>query len=120
MVRQPRKQLQPIERLEIQTLPWLRGKHFPIATLIIILGLGLLTACSKVNKVNYEKIQTGMNESEVIEILGNPTETASIGLGPFSGTNSKWISHEGTINLVLANGQVISKHYTVGQSSGSN
>ena len=39
--------------------------------LAVIMGLLLLTACSKVTKENYEKIQTGMSQDEVEQILGS-------------------------------------------------
>ena len=48
---------------------------------IVLIALCLLLAgCSKLTMDNYNKIKTGMNYSEVVEILGQP-DTCSETLG---------------------------------------
>lgn len=39
--------------------------------LAVLLGLLLLTACSKVNQENLGKIKTGMSQDEIEQILGS-------------------------------------------------
>jgi hypothetical protein len=59
------------QRLWILQLGWLA----------VVIGLCLsLSGCggSKVNRPNFDKIATNMPESEVIAILGQPTETKQI------------------------------------------
>ncbi len=92
-----------------------RGRSL-ISGLLLVMVLSVLTACgSKINKANFEKIETGMAETAVTELLGKPAETNSAGFGPFSGTNSKWSSNEGTITIQFVNGQVVSKQFTAGK-----
>ena len=97
-------------------------KYFPrfLCGLICIVLLSLVVvACgSKVNQVNFNKIQTGMAQKEVNEILGSPTESSSVGIGGFSGTTSKWVSKEGTITVQFLNEKVVAKQFikTGGQS----
>jgi hypothetical protein len=53
-----------------------------------------------------------MAETEVREILGEPTETSSFGVGPFSGTSSVWKGKRGTIAIQFVNGKVTFKTFT--------
>lgn len=79
-----------------------------------LLGLFLLltiAACgSRVNRENFSRIETGMPEAEVIEILGEPTETSSIDLGLFSGTTATWKHKDTEITVQFFNGKVQTKH----------
>jgi hypothetical protein len=63
----------------------------------IIIGLAIMfNGCdSRVSQDSFEKIHSGMAETEVREILGEPTETSSFGVGPFSGTSSVWKGKRG-------------------------
>ena len=45
-----------------------------VVVIILIAGLLLVTACSKVTKANYDKISMGMSYAEVISILGDADE----------------------------------------------
>jgi len=48
-----------------------------------------LSACSKVTAENSARIQDGMNEQEVLAILGSPTESKSVGVLGVSGALSR-------------------------------
>ena len=73
----------------------------------------ILVACgSKVNQANFDKIQTGMTQEEVIAILGSPSESSSIDIVGLSGTSSEWISKEGTISIQFVNKKVRAKRFS--------
>jgi len=92
------------------------------ATVRMALGMALLlclalgqTACgSRVSQENFQKIENGMTEAEVTKILGEPTDAASMSLGPFSGTTSTWKGKQGTIAIQFVNGKVALKTFTKG------
>ncbi len=87
-----------------------------------VLGLGLalclaigVAACDpRVSQENFQKIENGMAEAEVTKILGDPTDAASMSLGPFSGTTSTWKGKDGTIAIQFVNGKVALKTFTKG------
>lgn len=72
-----------------------------------------LAACaeSRVNQDNFEKIRIGMTLAEVKAILGEPTESSSLGVPLFSGTTAVWKSGDVTINIQLVNGKVVAKEF---------
>lgn len=78
-----------------------------------LLGIFLLfsiAACgSKINRENFSNIEIGMPETEVIGLLGEPTETTSIDLGLFSGTSATWEHNDTVITVQFLNGKVQSK-----------
>jgi hypothetical protein len=80
------------------------------ALLLLFLALG---ACgSKVNEGNYAKIEIDMTEEQVKGLLGTPTESSSMNVAGLSGTSSKWVSKEGTINVQFLNGKVKAKAFS--------
>lgn len=78
--------------------------------LIACLSLPLL-ACSPINQENFSKIQDDMTMEQVTAILGQPTESSSLGLGPLSGTNAVWKGDKGIISLQFINGKVRMKSF---------
>lgn len=83
-------------------------------SLIILFCLALIfAACQtdRVTKANYDKLSIGMSESEVTGILGEPSESSSVNLGPFSGTASKWVGKGGTISIQFLNGEAKAMNY---------
>ena len=79
----------------------------------LFLMLFVLAACgSKVNESNYAKIEIDMTEEQVKSLLGVPSESSSINVGGLSGTSSKWVSKEGTINVQFLNGKVKAKAFS--------
>jgi len=88
----------------------LRTCHVMIA---LFLMLFFLAACgSKVNESNYAKIEIDITEEQVKSLLGVPSESSSINVGGLSGTSSKWVSKEGTINVQFLNGKVKAKAFS--------
>ena len=86
--------------------------HTPLRhALLVVLVFGLLACGSPINSSNFEKIQMDMTVAEVNAILGEPTESSSINLGPISGTQSVWISENGNISIQFMNGQVKAKQF---------
>jgi hypothetical protein len=79
----------------------------------LFLLLFVLAACgSKVSESNYAKIEIDMTEEQVKSLLGAPTESSSINVGGLSGTSSKWVAKEGTINVQFLNGKVKAKAFS--------
>ena len=92
--------------MRLHRLPIIRGT----ALLLLLLAL---TACgSKVNESNYAKIEIDMTEEQVKSLLGAPTESSSLNVGGLSGTSSKWVAKEGTINVQFLNGKVKAKAFS--------
>lgn len=82
-------------------------------TLCTFILLALLSACgSPVNQQNFDRIETGMREMEVLNILGNPTRSDSVSVGPLSGTSATWESGKATITIQFINGEVAFKSFT--------
>jgi hypothetical protein len=88
---------------------------FGIMILLAVFVLGL-SACGsyRLNKENFDKIQTGMTQAQVQAILGTPTESSSVDIGGFSGTNSTWRWDGNSISVQFLNGQVVAKQLAMG------
>lgn len=88
--------------------------------LLMTIMISFLIACSsKVSQSNYDKINNGMPKSEVIKILGDPTETMSLGLGEFSGTTAIWKDKDSRIVIQFLNDKVAMKNYIKGSEDSS-
>jgi outer membrane protein assembly factor BamE (lipoprotein component of BamABCDE complex) len=86
---------------------------FQIAAAVLALCL-VACAGSKINKENFDRINTGMSQAEVQSILGPPTESESVDVTVFSGTSSTWKWQDTTITIQFVNGKVIAKQLTQG------
>ena len=87
-----------------------RKLHRVSAMLFLLFAL---VACgSKANESNYAKIEIDMTEEQVKNLLGAPTESSSIHVAGLSGTSSKWVAKEGTINVQFLNGKVKAKAFS--------
>ena len=53
-----------------------------------------------------------MNNEQVKSLLGEPTESSGITVAGLSGTSSKWLGKEGTINVQFLNGKVKAKAFS--------
>jgi hypothetical protein len=72
----------------------------------------LLVGCgSTISEENFEKIHSGMTQAEVRAILGEPTESASMGVGPLVGTTATWRGEGGTITIQFVNEKVFAKQF---------
>lgn len=90
-----------------------RKKYSIWASALPIIMALLLSACgSKISQENFGKIQDGMPEAEVIKILGEPTESSSMGVGGLSGSSATWTHDKTTITIQFLNGKVAMKNYT--------
>jgi len=79
---------------------------------VLVLSFLVLSACgSKINQANFNKIETGMTEQEVQELLGQPTESASMNVAGFSTTSSTWTDKDVTISIQFLNGKVGVKEF---------
>jgi hypothetical protein len=65
----------------------------------------------RINKANFDKVQTGMTQTQVQAILGEPTEASSVDLPVFSGTVASWKSGDTTITVQFVNGKVVAKQF---------
>jgi len=70
----------------------------------------ILAACgSKVSTENFERIQNGMAQKEVVAILGEPTETSAITVGGLSGGMATWRDGNTAISVQFLNDKVQAK-----------
>lgn len=70
-----------------------------------------LVACNRITQANFDKIQPGMSMSQVIAILGEPTDSQSINFGGLSGTSATWKDHDATIVIEFLNDTVQIKSF---------
>jgi hypothetical protein len=83
---------------------------FYLRTVLGVCLLAIVAACgSPINQENFNSIEAGMAETEVITLLGEPTETTSIDLGIFAGTAATWRHKDTVIAVQFFNGKVQSK-----------
>ena len=69
----------------------------------------VLAACSRVTPENFARIQGGMPEEQVLDILGKPTESSSVEVLGVSGTSSRWVSGDTVVTVRFVNGKVALK-----------
>lgn len=86
--------------------------HIIQRTVLLLLLLALAACGSKVNESNYAKIEIDMTEEQVTSLLGAPSESSSMNVAGLSGTSSKWVAKEGTINVQFLNGKVKAKAFS--------
>jgi ABC-type uncharacterized transport system auxiliary subunit len=72
----------------------------------VALSAFLFGCLSKINQENYAKIENGMTMEQVKDILGEPTDSQTAGIGSLSGTSAVWKSDSVTINIKFVNGKV--------------
>jgi len=71
----------------------------------------LLVACARITQENFDKVQPGMSMTQVISILGEPTDSQSINFGGLSGTSATWKNHDATIVIQFLNDKVQIKSF---------
>lgn len=77
-----------------------------LALTLILAGCG-----SKVNEENFARIQEEMTEQQVIELLGQPSETSSVSALGVSGTSAVWRAEDAVISVQFVNGKVRLKQF---------
>jgi len=70
-----------------------------------------LAGCGRVSQANFNRIDEGMSYDQVVRILGRPTDSKGIGIGPLSGTSATWKGREGTITIQFLNEKVRIKRF---------
>jgi len=90
-----------------------------IRNLSILLFYIFLVACSRVTEDNYNRIESGMEETAVIKILGEPDKSSSMGIGPLSGKSSVWDDGKVRISIQFFNGKVKLKNFGVSEKEGA-
>lgn len=84
--------------------------HRLLAT--VVLALALAACGSKVNEQQFARIEDGMSEQQVIDLLGTPSESSSMGALGMSGTATTWTDAGATISVQFVNGKVRLKQFT--------
>lgn len=79
---------------------------------ILLFSVTLLTACSKINQDNFDRISTGMSGAEVRGVLGESTESGSIDIGFVRGTRSVWRDGDVVIKITFVQDKVQTKSFT--------
>jgi outer membrane protein assembly factor BamE (lipoprotein component of BamABCDE complex) len=91
---------------------WSRKLALVLAAALITVALAACGEKSRINAENFEKVRTGMSQTEVRAILGEPTESSSVDVAVFAGANSIWKWQDTTIAVQFVNGKVIAKQMT--------
>lgn len=84
---------------------------------LVVLSLLLLAGCDRVTRDNYEKIRSGMTMDEVVEIIGEPSDTSSIGVGPLEATTARWDGKKGTISIQFTGQKVRIKRFLANEAA---
>jgi len=66
----------------------------------------LVAACSKVDQEHYSKIENGMSEEQVYDILGKPSEASSHDILGVTTTSARWESADAVITIQFVGGKV--------------
>ena len=89
-----------------------------LALPVVVLVTALVTSCgSNINQGNFDKIERDMPREEVIDILGEPTDSSDVGIAGFSGGMATWSDDGGNvITIQFVNGKVKGKQFSSGSS----
>jgi len=90
-----------------------------IKNISILFFLTLLIACSRVTEENYDRIENGMEEAAVINILGEPAESSSMGIGSLTGKSSVWDDGKARISIQFFNDKVKLKKFGTSEKGNS-
>tara|TARA_A100001015_G_scaffold312972_1_gene419177 strand:+ start:2506 stop:2799 length:294 start_codon:yes stop_codon:yes gene_type:complete len=66
----------------------------------------LLSACSRINQDNYNRIHAGMLKSKVIALLGAPDSTSGLHLGSTTAEDCHWCFADANIDIIFVNQRV--------------
>lgn len=85
-------------------------RHRLIQSTFTLAAAALLAACgSKISAENFERIQNGMTQKEVIAVLGEPTETSNVSIAGLSGGMATWRDGNTVISVQFVNDKVQAK-----------
>ena len=88
-------------------------KNLVFAFLAVVFLAGCGISNTKVTKENYDKLQTGMTQEQVLEIMGKANMSSESDMGDL-GKMEMWHYQLGNkaIDLIFENGKVIDKSWT--------
>ena len=75
--------------------------------LLLLALLFLLAACSKITAENYQKVSAGMNRTEVVALLGEPTSTESGSFLGIEGESAVWQNGDLQIKAQFVNQKLL-------------
>ena len=87
----------------------MRPRTLPFAAALVFVAV--LAGCSKVTQENFGRIDQGMQERDVLSLLGSPTESSSVDVLGVSGTTSRWVGRDAEITIRFVNGKVATKTF---------
>jgi hypothetical protein len=87
----------------------MRPRTLPFAAALLFVAV--LAGCSKVTQENFGRIDQGMQERDVLSLLGSPTESSSVDVLGVSGTTSRWVGRDAEITIRFVNGKVALKSF---------
>jgi hypothetical protein len=87
----------------------MRPRTLPFAAALVFVAV--IAGCSKVTQENFGRIDQGMQERDVLSLLGSPTESSSVDVLGVSGTTSRWVGRDAEITIRFVNGKVATKAF---------
>lgn len=85
-------------------------RHRLVQAALALAAAALLAACgSKISAENFERIQSGMAQKDVIALLGEPTETSNVSIAGLSGGMATWRDGDTVISVQFVNDKVQGK-----------
>ncbi|MEO1084967.1 MAG: hypothetical protein AAFY88_12050 [Acidobacteriota bacterium] len=88
------------------------------AAVLLAAALVVSLGCTRLTQENFNRIDKGMAFEEVQAILGEPTESKSVGIGPLSGTAASWDDGKTRIEIKFVNEKVQLKSLEKSQADG--
>jgi len=83
-------------------------KSRPIFILSLVL---LLCCCSNISRDNYQRVKNGMPKSQVVSLLGNPSQSSGIQFKGVSAVSLQWKYGSIKINIILIDNKVVLKSF---------
>ena len=80
-----------------------------LAELLLDRGYRVIGMVRRASTENFERIQPGMSQKEVVAILGEPTETSAVSVAGLSGGMATWRDGNTTISIQFLNDKVQAK-----------
>jgi hypothetical protein len=93
---------------------WEMGGSRMHKTMFAVPLLLLLAACGKINRDNFDRISDGMSKQQVVQLLGEPSESSGASLFGISGDSAVWRGNGTEIDVQFLNGKVIAKQMKQG------
>lgn len=79
--------------------------------LLMMAVMGILACSGNVTQANFNRVENDMSFDQVVDVLGEPTESKSMGIGSLSGTSARWESDDAVITITFVNQEVMTKNF---------